>query len=269
MSFLIPVGRRRKGRHIPSRQYTCIYWLSHVIHPKLGVNRLYYLPQASSQKEGKAELPDVRNWDTVIFRVLLTRSVLSIWHSWVLIYFPIAWFFQLEANAYPLATGVKEPWWTSPPVWMHAMREREIPKGKWESEADEKQESPYIALIRMWSPWKQNSWLSLLYICGCTWQNAAVNQSVISFFSQEPEFVFSSLFWFVSLSFVSSRNEWILKSDRSGMKFQLHYPSLCSFGQDTLLSMSQFSYLQNMEIETMRLLNKWNNTVHVNHFASA
>lgn len=159
----------------------------------------------------------------------------------------------------------------APQCGMHAVREREIPKGKWESDADEKRESPYIALIRMWSPWKQNSWLSLLYTCCSTWQNAAANQSMILFFSQEPEFVFSSLFWFGSLSFVSSWNEWILKSDRSGMEFQLHCPSLCSFGQDTLLSVPQFSYLQNMEAETnpMRLLNKWNNTGHVKHFASA
>lgn len=201
--------------------------------------------------------------------MLLTRSVLAIWHSWVLIYFPIAWFFQLEAMPTPWLQEWRSLDEQAPRCGKHAMREREIPKGKWESEADEKQESPYSALIRMWSPWKQNSWFSLLYICGYTWQNAAVNQSMILFFSQEPKFVFPSLFWFVSLSFVSSWNEWILKSDRSGMKFQLHYPSLCSFGQDTLLSMPQFSYLQNMEIETMRLLNKWNNTVHVKHFASA
>ena len=151
--------------------------------------------------------------------MLLTRSVLAIWRSWVLIYFPIAWFFQLEANAYSLARGVQELRWASHPMW-HAYNEgKGEPKRKMRKQGRWETTSPYIALLRMRSPRKQNSWLPLLHICGCTRQNAAVNQSMILFFSQELEFVFSSLFWFVSLSFVSSRNEWVLKPDRSGMEF--------------------------------------------------
>ena len=140
--------------------------------------------------------------------MLLTRSVLAIWHSWVLIYFPIAWFFQLEANAYSLARGVQELRWASHPMW-HACNEgKGEPKRKMRKRGRWETTSPYIALLRIRSPRKQNSWLSLLHICGCTRQNAAVNRSMI-FILQPGAGICFLLFVLICVIVICILKEWM------------------------------------------------------------
>lgn len=183
---------------------------------------LYYLAQGSSQEKREKLNSQMVGTNMQVSSGCCQpdHSAPAIWSSWVIICFPIVWFSSLRHL--PLGqrtTGTL----MSKPHSVACNEGKGDPKRRMrELGRRETRKSPYIALIRMWAPQRQNPWLSLLHVCGSTQENYAVNQSMISFFSQKAEFVFSSLFWFVSLSFESSWKAWVLKTDRPGMEFQLH-----------------------------------------------